>query len=399
MREGVQRPQLISSVFLLVMLSTFAYFLSVGALLPTLPRYVEGPLNGSNFEVGLVIGSFAIAAVLLRPLIGLVGDRRGRKILVVSGASLVAVSIAGYLFAESILPLILLRLVSGAGEAAFYVGAASTINDLAPDERRGEAFSYFSLALFLGIALGPLLGESSLSLGFDAAWLIAAGAATLAAIVGMFVPETRPDFEEIAPRRLVHRAGLFPGLILSTNIWGLASFTSFVPLYALRLGLSGSKFIFALHSVIVMLIRAFGARIPDALGPSRSSRAALAFASSGFAAIALWESPAGLYTGTILFSLGHSLLFPALMSLAVRSAPPSERASVVSTFTAFFDLSFGLGALSAGAVAGALGYRGAFGAAAVVAFAGFTLLQVRARMRGSTARQTDADAVAVAARE
>ncbi|MFN2527041.1 MAG: MFS transporter [Actinomycetota bacterium] len=379
------RPQLISSVFLLVMLSTFAYFLSVGALLPTLPRYVGGPLGGSDLAVGIVIGSFALAAVLLRPLIGLIGDRRGRKVLVVSGASIVSASIAGYLVADSIAPLIILRVLSGAGEAAFYVGAASTINDLAPDERRGEAFSYFSLALFMGLALGPLLGESSLSLGFDAAWVIAAVSALVAALVGLWVPETRPDVEETGRRHLVHRGGLFPGLILSTNIWGLASFASFVPLYALTLGLSGSRFIFALHSVIVMLVRAFGARIPDVLGPSRSSRAALALASSGFAVIALWHSSAGLYVGTVLFSLGHSLLFPALMTLAVRSAPVSERASVVSTFTAFFDLSFGIGALSAGAVAGALGYRGAFAAAAVVAFAGFTLLQVRARVGSGAA--------------
>ena len=57
--------------------------------------------------------------------------------------------------------------------------------------------------------------------------------------------------------------------------------------------------------------------------------------------------------------------FPALMTLAINRAPASERGSVVGTFTAFFDLSFGVGAASAGQIAAMVGYRGAFVAAAV----------------------------------
>ena len=54
--------------------------------------------------------------------------------------------------------LILLRVVTGFGEAGFFVGAATMITDLAPVERRGEAVSYWSVAVYGGLSFGPVLG-------------------------------------------------------------------------------------------------------------------------------------------------------------------------------------------------------------------------------------------------
>lgn len=372
------KPRLVTPTFLLITLSTFAYFLSIGAVIPTLPRYVEGPLGGSSVSVGLAVGSFAFSAVLLRPFIGGVGDRKGRRILIIGGALTVAASIVAYIPATSLGVLIALRLVMGAGEAAFYVGAASAINDLAPDERRGEALSIFSLALYGGIALGTVVGETVLDLSnFDVVWLFAGGAATIAGVLGLRVPDTRPDLDgsESAARRFVHPKGLKPGIILATSVWGLAGFNTFVPLYALSIGMNGSRLAFLTFSVIVLGIRSFGARLPDILGPRRAAQWALVTNTLGLSVIALWAEPAGLYTGAVLFGIGQALAFPALMTIALRGAAPSERGAVVGTFTAFFDLAFGLGALTLGIVAELLDYRGLFLSAAGVSLLGFALVR------------------------
>lgn len=366
---------------MIVMLSNFAYFLAVGATLPVLPRFVEGPLGSGSVAVGMTFGAFALSAVLLRPWVGRIGDTRGRKLLVIWGGALVALSVGAQVWITSLIPLLLVRLLTGAGEAAFYVGVASAINDLAPDERRGEALSYFSLSLFAGIGLGPVLGESVLeAISFDAAWIAAAALAALASITGLMLPETRPDdMDPGDSARLVHPAALVPGAVMAASIWGLATFTAFVPLYALVIGLPGSRFLFAGHSAIVFAIRLFGARIPDRLGPHRSATGALIFSVIGFMVIGLWNEPAGLILGMALWSVGHSLAFPALMSMAVKAAPARERGAVVGTFTAFFDLSFGLGAVTAGGIVGLLGYRGGFLSSSIAAGAGLVLLQTRRR--------------------
>lgn len=364
---------------MLVMLSNFAYFLAVGATLPVLPRFVEGPLGGGSVAVGLAMGTFSLAAVLLRPFTGRIGDTRGRRVLIIVGGLLFGGSLVGYVFTASLLVLFLLRLVAGAGEALFYVGTASAINDLAPDERRGEALSYFSLSLFAGIGLGPILGEVVLdAAGFDAAWIVAAFCSVFAGGFGFFVVETRPVDPEIAPSgKLVATSALLPGTVMAASIWGLAMFSTFVPLYALALGLSGSRFLFALHSGVVFAIRLFGARLPDLLGPAKAATGALACSVLGFITMAAWRSPAGLVVGTVVWSLGHSLAFPALMSMAVKGAPASERGAVVGTFTAFFDLSFGVGAVAAGGIVHLFGYSGGFLSASIAAGAGLLLLSAR----------------------
>ncbi|MCZ7536478.1 MAG: hypothetical protein M5T61_11600 [Acidimicrobiia bacterium] len=85
--------------------------------------------------------------------------------------------------------------------------------------------------------------------------------------------------------------------------------------------------------------------------------------------------------GTVLYAAGMSLMYPALLLLALDGVDDSERASVVGTFSSFFDLSQGLGAMLCGAVAAMTGYRGAFATGAILSCAGFFYLRGAADLR------------------
>jgi predicted MFS family arabinose efflux permease len=176
-------------------------------------------------------------------------------------------------------------------------------------------------------------------------------------------------------------------------VWGMSGFNGFVPLYALELGLDGSRVAFLIFSVVVLSLRLVGARIPDRLGHLRTARMALAVSVSGLTVLGLWQTMLGLYVGAAIFALGQALIFPSLMSYVVSRAAPSERGSVVGTFTAFFDLAFGLGAVSLGAVSEALGYSGLFLSAAAVAGAGLIML-VQLDRRAALGRAAPAERAA-----
>lgn len=375
-----RRGKLVTPAFALVVLSTFAYFLCVGVLLPTLPRFIEGPLGGSDVAVGISGGAFALSAVLLRPFVGRAGDRIGRRPLIVLGSAIVAVSVVAYNVVTTLPLLMLLRLTAGVGEAMFFVGAAAAVNDLAPEERRGEAVSLFSLALYGGISFGPIIGESILeAVGFSAVWWIAAALGAIATLLGLWIVDARPERGEGPPARLVHPAAVLPGLVLFCTVWGFAAFSSFVSLYALELGMSGSRFVFFTYSFTVLLIRLLGARIPDLLGPRRAATIATSTVAAGMIVVALWQEPAGLYAGSFVFGIGQAFAFPALMLLAIRGAPAFESGAVVGTYSAFVDLAFGAGALSLGPIAHAFGYPATYAVSAAVAVAGLILLRLRVR--------------------
>ena len=96
------------------------------------------------------------------------------------------------------------------------------------------------------------------------------------------------------------------------------------------------------------MIRIFGARLPDQLGPLRGGTLALGGAALSMVVIAAWPSEAGLVVGTAIFAFGMSMMYTDCMTLALVGVDESQRAAVVGTVSTFFDLSQGLGALHRG---------------------------------------------------
>ena len=364
--------------FLLAVLAEFSVCLSIGMLLAILPVYANDELGAGSFGVALAVAAVSPMLLVCQPFAGRIGDRRGRRLLIVSGALLAGVSIAAYTLVDSLELLVALRLVTGVGEGLVLVGAATMATDLAPATRRGEALSLYSLGLWAGLALGPLLGELLLGDGrFDAVWLLAAGFCFVAALIGISLPETAPARVLAAPAttaRLVHPAAIGPGLVLTMTVLGFAGLGTFGALYARELGLDGAGTVFLVFSAVIVTTRVVARRVPDRLGPKRTSRVALLLLSAGLLTIGLWNVPAGLFAGTIVLALGHALAFPSLMTLAVNAAPSGERSAVVGTFTAFTELGFLVGSLSLGAIASTVGYDGVFVVCAAGPLLGVLLL-------------------------
>ena len=371
-----RQPRLIGRAFLVVSFASVAYFLSVGMVLPVLPLFVTGPMAGTSFDVGLVAGVFSISAVILRPLAGSLGDRIGRRVLVLGGGLVAAASIAGYALTSSLPAIVALRLLNGVGEAFFFTGAATAIADLAPESRRGEAVSFFSLAVFVGIGLGPLLGESLLeATSFSTTWIASGAMAGLAVLLALPMPDTKPfrDFE-VSRLRLLNSKALLPGTVLALMIWGFAGFSSFVPLFAREIGMAGSRVVFFCYALVIIAIRSVGARIPDVLGARRTAAISAVLSAAGLVLIGGADAGGSLLASVALFAAGQALCFPAVLTLALERASPADRSSVIGTFTAFFDVAFGVGPLTLGVVAELAGIRSVFWASAAVALAGLAVL-------------------------
>lgn len=381
-RSTEAEPRLITPLFVLITTSGLFYFLAIGSLLPTLPRYVEEELGGNGFQVGLVVGSFAVAAAIVRPTAGRLGDVLGRRTMAMFGAGMAALTIAPLGLVAAVWFLVLVRFITGIGEAGFFIGAATAAQDLSPDHRRGEAASFFSIAIYGGLAFGPAMGEWMYKEnGPDAMWLTAASLCIVSFVFAFFIPSELGRVENPPPRRgLLHPASILPGSVLLLGLFGFTGFAAFVPLYVDEIGLDDAGPFFLAYGIIVLCVRIFGARIPDVLGPIRTSTIALTVITVGISTVAAMGNVAGLWIGTVLLSIGMSLLFPALFVVAVNAAPSNERSHAVGTFSLFFDLSQGLGAPTLGVLVTIFGgERAAFVGGAVMAVAGLVLANTRLR--------------------
>jgi predicted MFS family arabinose efflux permease len=256
--------------------------------------------------------------------------------------------------------LVAARALLGVGEAFFFVAALAAASDLAPVDRRGEALSFFSLSLYLGLAVGQLIGETALGFGsYAAVWLVAAVIAAAALVLAWLMPETAPARRSTERARFFHPAGVMPGVLIFLGIFGMAGFLAFVPVYVEQVGLAASVPL-GIYAGIVVVLRLLGARLPDRLGAVRLSGSALLATAAGLAIIGTVPTAPGLIVGTATMAVGVAFTFPALMALAVARVAPSERGTVVGTASLFLDLAFGAAPVALGSIAGVTGYGPTF---------------------------------------
>jgi MFS family permease len=363
------RPTLLTPRFVALVSGVTLYFLGLNMTLSVLPLFVEGELGGTDAQVGIAVSSFGLAAACIRPIIGPLGDRHGRQRLIVSGAIVAGLATIATATATSLGMVIAFRALAGLGEAAVFVGAASAAQDLATDERRGEAASYFSLAIYSSLFLGPPLGEwISETFGTDTAWVLAGGLAVVAASTGIVAPGAPAEPPPKPERRvLLHRAALRPGAVLFLGLLGYTGFLAFAALHAEEVGIANTGTVFTVFALVIIFLRIFAAKLPDQLGPVRTSRISLSCGAIGLAVLAVWTEPVGVYVGAAILAVAQSFLFPALFALVVDDAPDAERSHAISTLSMFFDLAFGLGGPVIGLVSDTFDRSTAFAVSAGIA--------------------------------
>jgi MFS family permease len=367
-------PRLLNREFVIVSLSTACFFFAMGATNPVLPGFVTDELGGNETMVGAVVGSFAIVALACRPILGRLGDARGARLLVSTGCVAGALGMLILVFVNSPLGALAARIPHGFAQAAVMTGATTLAIDLAPVDRRGEAASFILVSFHLGLATGPLLGEWVRDTwSYDTVWWVLSGVMLLGGGISFALPY-RGRSATAEKSKLLHPNGVLPGMVLGLGMMGSISITMFVSLYGKEIGLARVAPVFVLISIVIIVVRVFGRRLPDRLGSVRSTTLSLVIAIAGLILLAAWSNVAGLYIGVIVVSTGAALIMPSLIPVAVHGVEDHRRASALATFTMFVDVAIAITGPLFGLIAGGrTGYRGVFIAGAITAFAALVI--------------------------
>ena len=342
--------------------------LAVGATLPVLPRFVSEELNGSDLEVGIVSGAFALTGLVCRPIAGAAADRRGRKPTVVAGALLAVVAGALLFLPASIPGLIVSRLFLGAGEGTVFTAGSAWNVDMAPAERRGRMIGLYGLAIWTGLTLGPPVGELLLHAGgYDLVWAFAVGAPAVGALIASTLPESVAPAGDRTQGPIISREALAPGVTFSLSVVGFAAVSAFIVLSLDERGVGHGATVFSAFAATVVATRLVGGHLPDRIGPARCALGAALVETAGLILLGAAHSLPVALLGAVGMGAAFSLLFPALSLLAVNRVSPERRGAAMGTFTAAFDLGMLAGSPAVGAAAVLGGYAAAFYVAAASA--------------------------------
>lgn len=317
--------------------------------------------GGSETDIGLLMGSFALASAACRPWVSEMIDRIGRKrsysigSLIMTLAPLFYLPLAGDI-AEFFWPLMLLRVIHGVGIAICFTAIFTFIVDLIPAERLNEGIGMFGTSGLIGFALGPALAELVIDFGgFAALFICSALLAGCGLLLHLPVKEVkRPPADRSGSngffRLLTQRKHLLIALMAGIFGFGVAATSTFVAPLAEQRGIGFISSYYLAYSAAAVGIRFFAGRIADRFGESQLLPWGIALAAAGMFYLPDCDSSALLVISGLLSGTGHGLLFPSLNAMAIRGEAYEVRGKVTGIFTGSIDGGAFVGSLLLGLI-------------------------------------------------
>jgi len=347
------------------------FWSSLASLLPTLPLYIND-LGGTPQQIGVVMGSFAIGLLIMRPWLAQLADLRSRKLVLIIALSTVALAPLGYLMVKSLWLLMVIRAFHGISIAAYSSGYTTLVADIAPARSRGEIIGYMSLVNPIGMALGPALGGYlQASIGYTALFSLSAGLGVLGILFASQVSNPVADLLkcQATDNRFWQLLGSprIRTLALILLLVGLAfgTLSTFVPLYIKSVGVDFNVGLFYTAAAIAsFIIRIPTGRASDRYGRGLFVTISLIFYTVSMLLLWLANNPTAFLIAGFVEGLGAGILIPMVATVVADRTLPQERGRMFGLCMVGFDVGIAIAGPVLGAIAQQVGYRHLFGFAA-----------------------------------
>jgi MFS family permease len=347
--------RLFTRPFLLVSVANFTSGMSY-ALFLHLSGYLA-ELGATDTQIGLIYAATAVASIAMRPLLGTVMDRHGRRPVIMVGGVLNIVFVLLYLTVTTLGPWVyVVRIGHGVAEAMLFSALFTYAADIIPASRRSQGIALFGVTGLLPIGVAGIVGDFILSVaGFTELFLAAGGFAVLTLLFSIPLPERRP---KLAPGE---KPRGFWSIVTERNLlpiwWMIGSFSTvltayfvFIRRYVDDTGLGSVGLFFSMYVAVAIAERVFLGWLPDRMGRKRVLYPSIVIMIAGFFVLAGATSWVGVAIAGALCGAGHGFIFPILTTLLVDRAPDTDRGSAMSFFTAMLDV----GTLIGGPILGAI---------------------------------------------
>ncbi|MGY1462043.1 MFS transporter [Bacillus toyonensis] len=341
-------------------------FTGLYLLVPTLPLFIK-EIGGNESQVGLMMGMFTIAAVVIRPIIGGMLDQYGRRSFIIFGLILFGLTMYSYNLASTIVLLAVLRVIHGVTWAVSTTAVGTAITDIIPDSRRGEGMGWYGMAMTIAMAIGPMIGLWVVQYySFHGLFFLATLLSFMAVILSLI---TKMPF---TPQKEKGKIQLFEKSVLSITVvvfflsFAYGGITTFLPLFASSINVNPGTF-FLVYAIALTIVRPISGKLLDKYGEVFIILPALCITILAIVVLTMANGLTGIIIAATLYGVGFGSAQPALQAAMLTIVDPSKRGVANASFFTAFDLGIGLGAILLGFVSQMFGYRILFTASSVSA--------------------------------
>ena len=378
------------NTFWVVFVSNLVASAGLMAFLPFFPTLLEelGMRDAHARAVwsGVLFGAAPFAAAFSGPLWGSIGDRHGRKLMVVRSLLGLALFVGLMSWARSAWQLLALRVAQGVF-SGYMAPSLTLVSVAAPRDRQGRVTSWIQTASTLGTIAGPMLGALLLAAASVRTIFLCTALAGVASavLVGALAVEDAAQRAPAGPltlgavlrsarddaRALLASARMRAALALYAAVHFALGATNPQMEFLVEAcwrgdaarveGLTGS--LFSVLAVAAIATTPIWGRLADRFGPARILRIASTLAAAALVAHALVPGFAWLFAVRLAFGLVSPGAGSAAVGLAAAEGGREQRGAAMGAVYSARSFALSFGSFIGGALAAALGIRGLFAAA------------------------------------
>lgn len=386
----IMRP---SPFILLCITGLFAIFSSTISKSPVLPLFASH-LGADPSEVGFVAAVSTFAGIVASIPAGMLSDKFGRRKMLIFSLVVFSTAPFMYLFINNIWQLALVRFYHGFATAIFVPVAMALVADIFHNER-GEKMGWFSTSTLIGRFMAPVAGGTIISLlvfnpglSYKVVYLVCGIAGILALILTFKLPsapdkkiekqdwkKTFASFKSVLSNKLI----LITAAAHAAMLFAYGTFETFLPLYAIKSGLSAYEvgLLLSAQVVTIALTKPMMGKISDKYGRQPQIFIGALIGAVSIGSFAFFKSFVPLLALSILFGLSLSIVTSATSAFIADLSRRETHGSAMGLLGSIMDIGHTLGPLVSGLVALYFGFDKAFiGAALVLIAASFVFLYI-----------------------
>ena len=293
---------------------------------PLLPIFAAS-LGASNALLGFIVSVSTLTGMALKPFVGVLSDRWGRRWWLIAGTVFFAGMPFLYRFVQSPDQLVFLRVTHGLATAIYGPVTLAYVAEM-NSRRRGERLGWFEMARSGGYIVGPALaGWLLLTLDPVQLYTVIGFMSMLAFLPVLRLTDYAPRSKSPPPLRTQIRESLkagsrTPAIWLSGGLEATVyvatyALKAFLPLYALDAGVSilVVGLFFSIQEAVSLILRPLAGRTGDRIGYLNAIAAGMAVIGAPLVLLPQAQGNIGYLALAALMGCGQALVFPAATAL------------------------------------------------------------------------------------
>lgn len=369
--------KLLNKSFVIICAVMFLVGFSFYLITPVLPLLLEESFAASKSQIGLTMGSFAVGALIARPLAGLLLDTINRKtvgLICLFGFLLITLA---YYVIGSTTTVMVVRSVNGLFWGLIATLMYTIAADIIPEDRRGAGFGIFMSMVITSMSLAPIVGmnlyESNID-GFKKIVLVASVIIIASIFLLSLIKLPKIELDRSRHNLLNFVSGFFNKKVMLIAVIGLtvsfvfSGIVSFILLYAKMHAFDNPSLFFTIYALSTIIVRPAQGVLFDRYG--QSMLLIISSITSVIAYIILGIAPT-YFTfcfAASLLGMSVGILFAAPQAMAMNLIEAKDRGRANSTLSLASDIGMLSGSYTLGMLSQYWGYDNMYLMCAVIYF-------------------------------